>query len=299
MKNDSSYKKPLLNIKDVFFRFIDQTNYTENLLEIDQILVDYISEKFEGDSALYLHDNKEDPYQLYAISDQQLFNPFKEITFNSVELQENCPSNQVSLINTSPYFIDKFQMVSYLLNGKAYYQPLVHDDKLLGLLLFTVHQPMSQQVEEEFTALMNECSKLLYQVRRHINRTKMGKQYEQLFLVTEQFNSTNDEKEVIKGVSDSLNILYPNSRIRLLFLDEKTRNNPSETEASFTFMTGEIRRLASDSRDSFYFPFRGHQGIYGVIEMIVEKDSLYKNDIEFIQLIANTAGHALENARLY
>src|SRR5690606_1509002 len=47
-------------------------------------------------------------------------------------------------------------------------------------------------------------------------------------------------------------------------------------------------------------PLKGRQGVYGVLQINAHYGLKFpKSEIQFIELLANTAGHAFENAQLY
>src|SRR5690606_15772560 len=68
------------------------------------------------------------------------------------------------------------------------------------------------------------------------------------------------------------------------------------------FVTGKIQQENSFAYKMFiiYAPLKGRQGVYGVLQINAYDVSEFpKSEIQFIELLANTAGHAFENAQLY
>jgi len=67
-------------------------------------------------------------------------------------------------------------------------------------------------------------------------------------------------------------------------------------------VTGKIQfeNSIEEKHSVLYAPLKGKQGVYGVLK-IVSTDTLIfpKAEVEFIMLLANTAGSAIENAQLY
>ncbi|UXH43855.1 sensor domain-containing diguanylate cyclase [Rossellomorea vietnamensis] len=132
------------------------------------------------------------------------------------------------------------------------------------------------------------------------------RRYRELFKVTEIFHSTRDVHTLLVQVIETLKQVFPIDEFRLLLSNDRhdfgelpiksfdfERANESAMQA---FVNGTIE---SGEEDILYAPLKGKQGIYGVLE--VESASLDFTDqkIEFIRLLAYTAGSALENAKLY
>ncbi|WP_235425201.1 sensor domain-containing diguanylate cyclase [Heyndrickxia ginsengihumi] len=62
----------------------------------------------------------------------------------------------------------------------------------------------------------------------------------------------------------------------------------------------QIATTIKNTRTLLYAPLRGRQGVYGVLQVAaLAKHMFEKSDVEFIHLLATTAGNALENAKLY
>ena len=75
--------------------------------------------------------------------------------------------------------------------------------------------------------------------------------------------------------------------------------NDAATQA---FVTGDVQfeEQLSERNTVLHAPLKGKQGVYGVLQVIAPDTILLTDsEIEFITLLANTAGSALENAQLY
>ncbi|WP_400242808.1 diguanylate cyclase [Niallia sp. JL1B1071] len=144
----------------------------------------------------------------------------------------------------------------------------------------------------------------------NINRDK--KKYKQLFKVTEKFHSSMKMEDVLREVISTLKEVYPSYRYYLLLSHDN--NSPMDlpvkdleydsenTAAMEAYVTGELQfeNLKEVKSSVIYAPLKGKQGVYGVLQIIVpDVISFPKNEVEFISLLANTAGGALENAQLY
>ncbi|MDQ0196981.1 sensor domain-containing diguanylate cyclase [Neobacillus ginsengisoli] len=136
--------------------------------------------------------------------------------------------------------------------------------------------------------------------------------YKQLFLVTETFYSLLDKDALLREIIVSLEQLYPSFSYYLLLSQDNPIQNElpimdleydSENVAAInSYVSGTIQMEFSleEKRAILYAPFKGKQGVYGVLQVIASNTLEFpKNEIEFITLFANAAGGALENAQLY
>jgi diguanylate cyclase (GGDEF)-like protein len=164
---------------------------------------------------------------------------------------------------------------------------------------------------------LDECLKvfshalMIYSSKRdsHIEEHK----YKQLFRVTSKFHSSINTDEVLKEIINTLKEVYPNLSYYLLLsydyevspslpVKEFTYEDKSENQAANeAYLTGQIYYEIVDSKYyTLYAPLLGKQGIYGLLQVILPKHmSLTDKENEFIELLAKTAGNALENAQLY
>ncbi|WP_312095644.1 diguanylate cyclase domain-containing protein [Niallia sp.] len=144
------------------------------------------------------------------------------------------------------------------------------------------------------------------------NIYKDKKKYKQLFKVTEKFHSSMMMEDVLREVIFTLKEVYPSYHYYLLLshdnnspmdLPVKDLEYDSENMAAMeAYVTAEIQfeNLKEEISSVIYAPLKGKQGVYGVLQIIVpDVISFPQNEVEFISLLANTAGGALENAQLY
>ncbi len=139
-----------------------------------------------------------------------------------------------------------------------------------------------------------------------------GNRYQELFKVTEIFHSNRDVNKLLAQVIGTLFRVFPDYTFSVLLSNDnyehgdlpiKNFDFERANEASMkAFVSGSIEvDKCLDTRDILlYAPLKGKQGIYGVLEVNTNNpSSSYENQLEFIRLLAYTAGSALENAKLY
>ncbi|WP_345893222.1 sensor domain-containing diguanylate cyclase [Ferdinandcohnia quinoae] len=137
--------------------------------------------------------------------------------------------------------------------------------------------------------------------------------YEQLFRVTAKFHSSMEIDDVLAEVIHTLRDVYPSFTYYLLLAHDNKAYDAIpikdlqfetgvNTAAMQAFVTGKIQIKDSikEKQSIMYAPLKGKQGVYGVLEIIAPNSMMFpKSEIRFIELLANTAGNAFENAQLY
>ncbi|NEU29914.1 sensor domain-containing diguanylate cyclase [bacterium LRH843] len=141
-----------------------------------------------------------------------------------------------------------------------------------------------------------------------------GLQKDLLLQVTKKFHMAMNVAEVLEEVVGAIQKVYPDFRINLLLSQEWEVNEElpikpliygakcGNRTVEHAYLTGEIQIDENSHMDgkTLFVPLRGKQGVYGVMEIQTFRNGdLSKYKIDFIQLLADTGGNALENAELY
>ncbi|MBT2681598.1 diguanylate cyclase [Bacillus sp. ISL-35] len=160
--------------------------------------------------------------------------------------------------------------------------------------------------------LVDECTLFINKIHTLAETTEEEKRYKQLFRVTKKFHSTMDMDAVLGEIISTLREVYPSFTYYLLLshdhkgyggLPVKDLEYNSENETAMqSYVSGQIQfeDLVIDKNSIMYAPLKGRQGVYGVLQVIAPNSLVFpQNEVEFIKLLANTAGSALENAKLY
>ncbi|GER66409.1 hypothetical protein BpJC7_07480 [Weizmannia acidilactici] len=138
------------------------------------------------------------------------------------------------------------------------------------------------------------------------------KRYIELFQVTEKFHSSMDTDTILAEIIYTLQRVYPVFEYSLMLSDDDHHNvdlpikslqyDAIDDMALDSYVNGQIQiaTLWRTNQTLLYAPLRGRQGVYGVLQVIAFANYEFnRSDVEFISLLANTAGSALENAKLY
>ncbi len=160
--------------------------------------------------------------------------------------------------------------------------------------------------------LVDECALFIKKIHTLAETTEEEKRYKQLFRVTKKFHSTMDMDAVLDEIITTLREVYPSFTYYLLLshdhkgygeLPVKDLEYNSENQTAMqSYVSGQIQFEDSviDKNSIMYAPLKGRQGVYGVLQVIAPDSLVFpQNEVEFIKLLANTAGSALENAKLY
>lgn len=119
-----------------------------------------------------------------------------------------------------------------------------------------------------------------------------------------------DVASVLSEMMNSLSTLYPESQIRLYLSQDHLEGDPRVLSLQFNHPTGDFVAKAfleakpnSRKRDQGFVdvvvPMTGKQAVYGVLRLVLPAMQWYQADFTALTLLADTAGNAFENAKLY
>lgn len=192
--------------------------------------------------------------------------------------------------------------------------PLRKDHELIGCLSVKVESDNGFLciLDCIFEQLMKQCTLFLDKAKSLEKIVIEEKRYKQLFRVTEKFHSSMNMDDVLGEIIYTLREVYPTFVYYLLLSHDNHQHSDlpikdleydSENIAAMqAYVTGtiQIEDSIQELRSILYAPLKGKQGVYGVLQVIAPNTLIFpENEVEFITLLANTAGGALENAQLY
>lgn len=133
-----------------------------------------------------------------------------------------------------------------------------------------------------------------------------------LFQILQRMHDNIDVDAVLTEVIESISAMYPGVRLELLMSQDHRSTHPqvkplphlwgSEDVCAKAFKDGRVALHAGreDSQQvEIGLPLGGKQGVYGVFHMVVDKPAFPDVDLSFLAMVADTAGTAFENAKLY
>ncbi len=137
---------------------------------------------------------------------------------------------------------------------------------------------------------------------------------ELLLQVTKKFHSSMNVGEILDEIIFALRQIYPDFEVNILLSHEwdvsehlpvkqiQYGPNFSNGIAENVYLTGkiQIQDTIKGKSSTMYAPLRGKQGIYGVMEITAPFSVIFPaHEVEFIEMLADIGGNALENAELY
>ncbi|PLR79161.1 GGDEF domain-containing protein [Bacillus sp. V3-13] len=188
------------------------------------------------------------------------------------------------------------------------------EERILGFLLIKEKNPGSQSAfsDQLLTNICKECVTFMKKVRGLSKIVVDEKRYRQLFRITEKLHSSMDMDAVLGEIIGTLKEVYPSFTYYLLLSQDNNSHGglpvrdleyDSENIAVMqAYVTGQVQLEDSvqDRKSVLYAPLKGRQGVYGVLQVIAPNTVVFpQKEVEFIMLLSNTAGAALENAQLY
>lgn len=132
--------------------------------------------------------------------------------------------------------------------------------------------------------------------------------------VVQRLHDKIDVDAVLNEVLDSIVSVYPNVRLEVLMSQDHQSSNPRVKSLQLqgelerlcvqAFMEGKLLRNDFLAEEGIQYleiavPLSGKQGVYGVFHLFIPSDHFEEADIQLIGMLADTAGTAFENAKLY
>ncbi|MFD1927124.1 diguanylate cyclase [Sporosarcina siberiensis] len=186
------------------------------------------------------------------------------------------------------------------------------EDEILGIFLIeSTEKWRNFSKTSSYIDLEKTVSHLIQMVRRMGLLISRENNFRQLFNTTELFNSTMDSQVILDGIIHTIADFYPSFDTELLLSQDyreltktyKLFNYKSERPSAVdAFVSGEmtIEDAVDLSEKIINVPIKGRQGIYGILQIMLPLDYIFSSSQRnFINMLANTAGSALENASLY
>ncbi|WLR50235.1 diguanylate cyclase [Bacillus tianshenii] len=223
-------------------------------------------------------------------------------------IQQNVDTAVYNGAMLQPLLSDKYQIAAVPFRK-------VNADIYKGILFFFYDR--HENLEEKgcfLEAAADECAKLFDHWKRNNSFLNDEDRYEQLYRVTAKFHSSMNTKDVLREIIITLEKVYPSFEHYLLMSQDTEEfeelpvrglqyNGETVSQAAIqAYLTGNVQfedKLKSN-QSLLYVPLKGKQGIYGVLQVLAPNAVMFtKQEVDFVELLANTAGNALENAQLY
>lgn len=133
-----------------------------------------------------------------------------------------------------------------------------------------------------------------------------------LFQIVQRMHDNIDVNAVLTEVIDSISAMYPGARLELFMSQDHRSSHPQVKPLPFLMASNDVCAKAfKDGRVTLHassessrnveigLPLGGKQGVYGVFHMVMDNPTFPDVDLRFLTMVADTAGTAFENAKLY
>lgn len=214
-------------------------------------------------------------------------------SFGSVK--ENMDSFLLSIINNDHPQVIKIDFQTQLKTGQSI-------NLHIGIYLMDTEE-VDQKANEMI--LLGIKQSILMAIENLNERSN----YQSLFEITKKLHSSIEIDQVLKVVLSSMRELYPHYETTIWLSHDYDQKHPikvlsfqgeQQDPNTQAFILGETIIYELDGKKAISSPMKGNQGIYGVLQLIEGNEQIeIAVEANFISMIAETAGTALENANLY
>jgi diguanylate cyclase (GGDEF)-like protein len=145
----------------------------------------------------------------------------------------------------------------------------------------------------------------------HLHAERESNRRSLLFQIVQRMHDNIDVNAVLTEVIDSISAMYPGARLELFMSQDHRSTHPQVKPLPFQMSSDDVCARAfkdgrvalqnnGDERDvEIGLPLGGKQGVYGVFHMVMNNSIFQDVDLGFLSMVADTAGTAFENAKLY
>ncbi|QDP99784.1 sensor domain-containing diguanylate cyclase [Lysinibacillus fusiformis] len=243
--------------------------------------------------------------------------PVEELAALTIETKLNAVS--WLMIETS-FYQQKIVKLPYILKEKEAYnmmtdmvlfQPEGKDP--LGVLLVEATDAWTDFMTSDYgEECVETLMKVLQILRENLEVKSNEDQYRKLYNMTDLFHSTMDIDLILENVLKNIRDNFPEFNVELILSNDQDRHTTidiklfdylSERPATIeAFVSGDLTtELASDLNCRLLnAPIKGRQAIYGILQVSAPTTYLFSTtEKDFVRMLAQASGNALENAKLY
>lgn len=243
--------------------------------------------------------------------------PIEEMASLTIETKLNAVS---WLMIEASFYQQKVVKIPYVLKARQAYSMMTdmvlfqaEGKNPIGILLVEATESWTDFMTSEYG---EECieilSKVLQMIRDNLDVKINEDQYRKLYNMTDLFHSTMDIDLILENVLKNIRDNFPEFNVELILSNDQDRHTTidiklfdylSERPATIeAFVSGELTtELASDLNCRLLnAPIKGRQAIYGILQVSAPTTYLFSTtEKDFVRMLAQASGNALENAKLY
>ncbi|WP_253734909.1 sensor domain-containing diguanylate cyclase [Lysinibacillus fusiformis] len=229
--------------------------------------------------------------------------------------------NAVSwLMIEASFYQQKVVKIPYILKARQAYSMMTdmvlfqaEGNNPIGVLLVEATESWTDFMTSDYGEKCIEIlSQVLQMMRDNLDVKINEDQYRKLYNMTDLFHSTMDIDLILENVLKNIRDNFPEFNVELILSNDQDRHTtidiklfdylserPTTIEA---FVSGELTtELASDLNCRLLnAPIKGRQAIYGILQVSAPTTYLFSTtEKDFVRMLAQASGNALENAKLY
>ncbi|WP_338788929.1 diguanylate cyclase domain-containing protein [Metabacillus sp. FJAT-53654] len=276
----------VLAIKSTFFEFLSNNHRQPSINEILKKLTSVLKRELCIKDAIFYSYNKQLDYLTPAFKDRGY--PVKAVPD---DLQYG-----------KLYFFEEQAFI-----------PIIQNDTLHGLVELkglNISKFSSASLDE----VVKSCSSFFAHSLNLVQITLNEQKFKQLYRLTEKFHSFMNKDDVLSELVTTLQSMFFEYNF-YLFLSHDHENHldlpikdlgfdhqDGNEMAMEAFVTGNAQRSFDKKNRQMivYIPLKGKQGVYGVLQVVANHGlQIEDENVNFVAMLANAAGTALENAQLY
>ncbi|MGJ9382366.1 sensor domain-containing diguanylate cyclase [Salipaludibacillus sp. CF4.18] len=299
-------------------KMLEKTGFTNELSQFSLTFIHMLKEELDlqEDFILFFKDSSQPCFQPYESSNINVLNSkdYEKVEASSIlevftneemEIRPFLKKHEVTL---------KSQLFTNIKSDYVLF-PLYANNEMLGFVMVLLLEndnfsTSSVEAIADISELLAPWFKRLIDYKETMNE-KIQK--ELLLKVNRKFYSSMDVNGILKEILHALSEAYPTFTIELLLSNDwkvseylsaqpLDINDGKENYAAEAYLTGNVLTmdLIEKKKTMLYIPLKGKQGVYGVFKMTATYSQIFKDqEIDFIQVLADTGGIAIENAELY
>jgi len=253
----------------------------------------------------------------WSSSDRKLLQWQSEVLHSPRKVYENIVSNFSSerrVLHNENTNIRELLGLEKDFKERCLISPFRYKDKIIGFLaaLRNASHPFTSQEQNFIYRFTKDLSLVVYNSIIYMRAQRDEQKQAMLFEITKKFHSSINVDDVLGAVIENTKKLYPEMEVDLWLSHDSFSTTLPVKQFSFSsdgnnvsaqaFMEARTVMVRSEGTRSLTLaaPLRGKQGVYGVLELYSDKPiSLPSREVEYITMLADTAGNAFENAQLY
>ena len=254
---------------------------------------------------------------IFFIYEENYLVPLEEATAITKETrQKSIPWQMIE----PDFYQQNTTKIPYLLNENELYKNMtdmvlfqIDDQEPFGILLVEASDLWTDFIHSDAGKdFVDTITKTIKLICTNLQVKLNEDQYRKLYNMSDLFHSTMDIDLILENVLKNIKDNFPEFNVELILSNDQDRHTTidiklfdylSERPATIeAFVSGELTvELANDLNCRLLnVPIKGRQAIYGILQVSAPMTYIFSaSEKDFVRMLAQASGNALENAKLY